>query len=56
MMSVFTTTADFADLVDGKGKLGSITAQRPWCAHPRVPVWDGVGDRKDARSYACKPR
>jgi feruloyl esterase len=38
------------------GQDGRITAQRPWCAYPEIPVWDGVGDRSVARSYSCRPR
>jgi hypothetical protein len=38
------------------GPDGGVAAQRPWCAYPKVPVWDGVGDRKDPGSYGCKTR
>ena len=38
------------------GEDGSIVAQRPWCAHPMIAVWDGAGDRSLAKSYTCKPR
>jgi hypothetical protein len=28
------------------GPDGRVAAQRPWCAYPKVPVWDGVGGVK----------
>ena len=30
-----------------------ISAQRPWCAYPKVAYFGGKGDRNKASSYAC---
>jgi hypothetical protein len=38
------------------GEDGSIVAQCPWCAHPMVAVWEGVGARNAAKSYTCQSR
>jgi len=36
------------------GEDGSVVAQRPWCAYPKVARWDGRGDRSKAGSYRCE--
>jgi hypothetical protein len=35
------------------GDDGSVVAQRPWCAFPKVARWDGQGDRTKVESYSC---
>ncbi len=32
---------------------GAVTAQRPWCAFPKIAKWDGKSDRSKASSYSC---
>lgn len=35
------------------GEDGTVAAQRPWCAYPRVGRWDGKSDRSKVESYRC---
>lgn len=35
------------------GENGSVVGQRPWCAYPKVALWNGHGDRSTAESYSC---
>ncbi len=36
------------------GEDGSVVAQRPWGAYPKVARWDGRGVRRKAESYRCE--
>jgi feruloyl esterase len=40
-----------ASRVDAKTRVVSMT--RPVCAYPKKPIWNGVGDTNDARSFYC---